>query len=278
MALVIALVAMALGSPTSKASPARAAIPHFTIHASAPMLPKQLTEGWVSLTLVNDTKSEASGQIASVNPGATLAQVATATAASQNSLAGYLRVLKLVTMIGGPENVPEGASETVVVDLWRPGLYGMPVNTNAGAHHVVIFNVTAGSRQPAAFPVPGSTLTLKDMKIIGLPKHLAAGTVTFQFTNTGSMVHELETVRLDAGKSQKDLLAFLESPQAQNGPPPAWAHDIGGLNAIAPRHGAELTLSFTPGYYVVFCAMPDVKKASGEPHFMEGMIGNFTVS
>jgi hypothetical protein len=35
-------------------------------------------------------------------------------------------------------------------------------------------------------------------------------------------------------------------------------------------------VSFPPGYYVVVCFTPDPKK-KGEPHAMEGMIGNFTV-
>ena len=276
-ALLVAATVAALGAPHSDASSARAAMSSIVIKASAPSLPKQLPVGLVSVTLVNDTKSEASAGFASANPGVTKAQIGAAAAASQKSVAGYLQLLKALTFIGGPQQVQPGASETAVLNLWRPGSYG--ANIQAGsAQSLLFFNVIAGNAQPATLPAANVTLRLKDFKLLGLPKHLAAGNVSFQLTNTGKQVHEMEVVSLDAGKTQKDLLAWAESPQGQNGPPPAWLHDVGGLNTIAPQHAANLTISFTPGYYVLFCAMPDVKKTNGEPHFMEGMIGNLTVS
>jgi hypothetical protein len=274
--LVAALIA-ALGAPRSDASSARGAMLSIVIKASAPSFPKQLPTGLISVTLVNDTKSEATAGLASVAPGATLAQVKVARAASQKSIAGFLQLLKLLAFIGGPQQVQPGASETAVLDLWRPGLYG--ANVQAGnANHLLVFKVTAGSGQAATLPAANVTLKLKDFKLLGLPKHLATGNVSFQLANTGKQAHELEVVRLDAGKTQKDLLAFAESPQGQNGPPPTWVHDVGGLDTISSQRSAEVTISFTPGYYVLFCAMPDVKKTNGEPHFMEGMIGNLTVS
>ena len=125
-------------------------------------------------------------------------------------------------------------------------------------------------------PPAATTIKLKDFKFIGLPKHLAAGSVTFQVVNTGDQAHEMELARLDPGKTQQDVMKFLQSPQAQNGPAPAWIHDAGGLNAVSPHESASFTTTLTPGYYLVVCFMPDTKK-NGEPHVMEGMIGNFTV-
>jgi hypothetical protein len=276
-ALLIAASVAALGAPHSDASSVRGAMSSIVIKASAPSLPKQLPVGLVSVTLVNDTKSEAVADFASVNPGVTEAQVGAAGAASQKSIAGFLSLLKAITFIGGPDTVQPGASETAILNLWRPGLFGGHFQTGS-VQSLVFFNVTAGSAHPATLPAANVTITLKNFKLIGLPKHLAAGNVSFQLTNTGNQAHEMEVIRLDAGKTQKDLLAWAESPQGQNGPPPAWLHDVGGLDTIAPHRSADVTISFTPGYYVLFCAMPDVKKTNGEPHFMEGMVGNLIVS
>jgi hypothetical protein len=87
----------------------------------------------------------------------------------------------------------------------------------------------------------------------------------------------MQVARLDPGKTQQDVVKFLQSPQAQNGPPPAWVHDAGGMSMVSPKQSANVRVTLVPGYYIVVCFMPDVKK-NGEPHVMEGMIGHFTVS
>jgi hypothetical protein len=282
--LVLAFAIGALGVHTSAASSAQAAIRSITIRASAPRFPKQIPAGLVSVTLVNDGKSGVSASFASANPGATLTQITAATTASnssngQTAMTGFLQLLKLLAFLGGPENVPVGGSATAIVNLWRPGLAGVHINTDAGASQTVLFNVTAGGTSPVSLPAADVTVTLKDFKFGGLPKHLAAGTATFELTNTSVEVHEMQILRLTTGKTQKDLLAWAESPQGQqSGPPPAWVQEAGGLDMISPRRSAELTVSLTPGYYVVVCMMPDVRKANFEPHFMEGMIGKLSVS
>jgi hypothetical protein len=274
-ALLVAASVAALGAPRSDASSAHDAISSIVIKASAPKLPKQLPVGLVSVTLVNDTKSEATAVFGSANPGQTAAQIG-ATAAASHTAAGFIKLLNTVTFIGGPDQVQPGASETAILDLWRPGLYGVHMQAGS-AQSLQFFTAMSSGAQSVTLPSASVTLKLKDFKLLGMPKYLAAGSVNFQLTNTGKQVHEMEIVRLDAGKTQTDLLAFAQSPQGQNGPPPAWVHDVGGLNMIAPHRGADVTVHLTPGYYVLFCALPDVKKSNGEPHFMEGMIGNLTV-
>jgi hypothetical protein len=150
------------------------------------------------------------------------------------------------------------------------------VSPDDGADPLDFFTVTAGTGM-AAWPAGDVSVTLKNFKFVGLPKRLAAGHTTFQVTNSSTMVHEMQLVRLDPGKTQQDLLKFVRSPQAQNGPPPTWAHDAGGMSIISPQQRAEVRVSLVPGYYVAVCFMPDVKK-NGELHVMEGMIGHFIVS
>ena len=277
-ALMLALALQTLAVSPSRASHGQAAMRSITIKASAPQLPKTFTTGLLSVTLVNDTKSEVNAGFGRANPGETRAQIKAADAAANSgSLTGFEALLKAITFIGGSNNVLPGLSQTAVIRLDAPGLYGVSVSPSNGPGRLLLFTVTAGPGPTAALPAGSVLVTLKDFKFIGLPTHLAAGAVTFQVTNTGMTVHEMQVARLDPGKTQQDVLKFLKSPQAQNGPPPAWVHDAGGMNTLSPHQSADVTVSLAPGYYLVLCFMPDVKK-NGEPHVMEGMIGHFTVS
>jgi len=275
-ALIAAAIIPALGARPSHAAPAPA-MRQITIRASAPKFPKQIPAGFVSVTLVSDARGEADAGFARLNPGATLAQVKAVNAQAQNSLPAFVKLSKLLTFIGGAGSIPTGSTETVVLDMRKPGTYGFNLSVGNGnsSGKTTIFTVTSGSAQGAA-PSGGIPVRLKEMKIVGMPKQAAAGPVTLQVANTGKQVHELSLVKLDPGKTQKDVVALLKSPQGQNGPPPSWAHDMGGLDTISPHQSASLQLTLTPGYYVAICFMPDVKK-QGTPHVMEGMITHFTV-
>ena len=277
-ALLLGLAIPAFAVSSSHASSSGAAMQAITIKASAPKLPSSLSTGLLSVTLVNDTKGELDAGFGRANPGETVAAIRAADkAANSGSLAGYEQILNAVTFIGGPNDVVPGASETAVVQLTTPGLYGVSVSPANGPGRLSLFNVTAAGAGAAKLPAADVSVTLKDFKFIGLPKHLSAGKATFQMTNTGTEVHEMQVVRLDPGKTQQDVLKFLESPQGQNGPPPAWVHDDGGMDNVSPHQSAEVTVNLVPGYYIAVCFMPDVRK-NGEPHVMEGMIGHFTVS
>jgi len=278
VALLAAAIVPAFNA-SSYAAPTNAAPHAITIRASAATFPKKIAAGFVSVTLVNDLKgtAEAEASFARANPGFTLAQIKAVSGNSQ-SVAGFVRLSQMLTFIGGDNSIPAGASETAVLDMRVPGLYGVDLTFGNGPNspdRLLTFTVTP--RQGQAAPVTsGIPITLKDMKILGLPKQVAAGAVSFQFTNKGPQDHEVSVVRLDPGKTQKDVLAILRSPQGQNGPPPAWAHDMGGMDTLSPHQIANLRLTLTSGYYVAMCFMPDVKK-QGEPHVMEGMISHFVV-
>jgi hypothetical protein len=274
-ALPAAAMIPALSVPVH-AAPASAAMQQITIRASAGHFPKKVAAGLVAVTLIVDTKEEAEAGFARLNPGVTLAQVNAANAQAQQSLASFAKLSRLLTFIGGASGVAAGTSETVVLDMRTPGLYGMDLTLGQGPDHLHTFTVARDSGQGAAMPPNGIAVTLKDMKFLGFPKQVAAGSVSFRFTNQGPQLHEMSLVRLDPGKTQHDVLTLLRSPQGQNGPPPAWAHDIGGMDVLSPHQSAQMQLKLTPGYYIALCFLPDVKK-HGTPHVMEGMITHFTV-
>ncbi|HEU0051596.1 MAG TPA: hypothetical protein VFQ39_00420 [Longimicrobium sp.] len=84
--------------------------------------------------------------------------------------------------------------------------------------------------------------------------------------NSGQTLHHVQIVKLDAGKTAADFFAAMQA----GGPPPAWAHEVGGPNAPDPMGGeANATLEMTPGDYLLLCFvdMPD-----RVPHVMKGMV------
>jgi hypothetical protein len=263
-------------SVPAHASSTRAAIQHITIQASALTFPTKIKAGFVAVTLIGDSKQEGEISFARLNPGVTMAEVKATNAKAQQSLASFAKLSKLLTFIGGTNSVAYGVKESVILDMRTPGSYGADLSLGQGSDHVRAFTVVAGSGQAAPMPSSGIAVTMKDMKFVGLPKQIAAGPVSFQFTNKGPQLHEMSLVRLDPGKTQKDVLTLLRSPQGQNDGPPAWAHDVGGMDVLSPHQSAHMQLSLTPGYYIAMCFLPDVKK-HGTPHVMEGMITHFTV-
>lgn len=98
------------------------------------------------------------------------------------------------------------------------------------------------------------------------PTSIPAGPTTFRGVSTGKEFHHAQLIRLEDGKRATDLLAALREP----GPPPAWAHFLGG-----PLFDSEVTIDLKPGRYAWWCFIPS---PDGAPHFVKGMVREFTVT
>jgi uncharacterized cupredoxin-like copper-binding protein len=104
------------------------------------------------------------------------------------------------------------------------------------------------------------------------PDTIAAGRTTFHLVNKGPDFHHLWLIKLEQGKSLKDLVAATKTP----GPLPKWAVDVGGPNTPMPGGEASATLDLEAGHYVMACVIPAAK--DGQPHFMKGMVKELTVT
>jgi hypothetical protein len=280
LSLVVPLAALglaALPAPArvTHAGAAQSSLLPITVNAAAPHLPKSIPAGVVALTLVNNAKQAADATMARINPGATLVQIRAAN--KDNSLQGFIRLSQLLTFVGGPTAVPPGGRETTILDLRTPGRYGLSVSlgNNSGGKPIFV-TVTPGPGQHAVLPRGTVTINLDKMRFLNVPAHVAAGDVTFQLVNKSQWIHEANLARLDPGKTQQDVINFLKTPNGLNGPPPAWVHDLPGLDPLSGKQTASFTVHLTPGYYVLLCFMPDVKK-NGTPHVAEGMLNHFVV-
>jgi hypothetical protein len=104
------------------------------------------------------------------------------------------------------------------------------------------------------------------------PDTIAAGRTTFHLVNKGPDFHHIWLIKLEQGKTLKDLLEATKTP----GPLPKWAVDVGGPNTPMPGGEAWATLDLEPGRYVAACVIPAMK--DGQPHFMKGMVKEMTVT
>jgi len=104
-----------------------------------------------------------------------------------------------------------------------------------------------------------------------LPAQIPAGVITFKLVSNAKELHHAVVIRLDQGKTVNDMREALK----QAGPPPAWAHAVGGPNPSDPSGTSEATLALAPGQYAVVCFIPT---PGGIPHFAKGMITGFEVT
>ncbi|HET9984291.1 MAG TPA: hypothetical protein VFQ38_11915 [Longimicrobiales bacterium] len=102
------------------------------------------------------------------------------------------------------------------------------------------------------------------------PASVPAGPTTIRLVNEGKELHHLYLVRLEEGKTLKDLMGAF----AAGGPPPAWAVDAGGPSAAMPGATIGASMELKPGHYAVLCVIP---AADGQPHVMKGMVRELTV-
>jgi uncharacterized cupredoxin-like copper-binding protein len=104
--------------------------------------------------------------------------------------------------------------------------------------------------------------TLKDDSIAIDPDSTAAGKISFDIRNDGTMTHEFEIFRTDLAP---DVL-----------PTDGDVVDDGGLQAVeevedvAPGTSAQLNVDLSPGSYVMICNLPG--------HYSKGMHSGFTVT
>ena len=103
------------------------------------------------------------------------------------------------------------------------------------------------------------------------PDTIAAGRTTIHLVNKGPDFHHVWLIKLEQGKTLKDLIEATKTP----GPLPKWAVDVGGPNAPMPGGEASATLDLEPGRYVMACVIPAMK--DGQPHFMKGMVKEVAV-
>ena len=108
----------------------------------------------------------------------------------------------------------------------------------------------------------------------GAPDSIPAGWTTFRLANHGEEVHYGHIVRLDSGRTVRELVDAYAEAIRTSGPRPKWVTRFGGPGGTAPGDSSTVTQYLEPGSYVWICPVED---SSGAPHFGKGEFKPFVV-
>lgn len=148
----------------------------------------------------------------------------------------------------------------------------VPALLFAGAATFVSTSNLRDARADASFDALVLTVHASEFAF-ALPKSIPAGLTTVRLVNDGKEIHQISILKLEQGKTMKDLAAAMKDPAA---PPPTWMVPVGGPNAAAPGETIEATLDLAPGDYVLLCFIPSPGEQA--PHSSKGMVAPLTVS
>ena len=176
----------------------------------------------------------------------------------------------MMTIKGGNGTIAAGEQLTMTLDL-EPGNYFALDNPQLPDPIVEPFTVVdSGSR--GRRPDAEGVVHLGPGMVIHVPEDFD-GTGTWEFVNDDeSEVHEAAMVRLAAGKTVEDVIAWGEG--GMQGEPPIDG-EFGSMGALGPGQRAFITVDAPEsGDYVMICFVPG---RDGIPHLMKGMVSPFTV-
>lgn len=106
------------------------------------------------------------------------------------------------------------------------------------------------------------------------PDTLPAGWTTFRLANHGEEVHYGHIVRLEPGRTVRELVDAYAEAIRTSGPRPKWVTRFGGPGGTAPGDSSSVTQYLEPGSYVWICP---VEYSGGTPHFAKGEFKPFVV-
>ncbi len=273
-----------------EATPGAGTYPELTITATDYHfdLPESVAGGWTKVTLVNNSEDDHHAMLMRPHEGKTIDDV---TAALQSPDLGAL--LSVAESIGGG-NVGPGGTASAIVNI-DPGSYMVvcAIPGPDGMPHYMMgmqapLEVTEAEGDASA-PETDTTVTLVEMSFDGLPDAATAGEATWEVTNGGEQLHEFIVMKLGEGVSFDMARGILMSseeatPGAAAASPPADMAmmqgppfvEIGGVAPLSPGYTNYAVLQLETGDYFAICFVPDA--ATGQPHYMMGMIAPFSVS
>ena len=234
--------------------------------------PDTIPAGLTTLRLINPGREPHQAVIAG-GQGKTFAELEAALVSAEPKMGEWL------TIPVGAGAVSSGDSSIVTGNL-APGNYlilcyipspdGKPHVTKGMFRRLVVTPAPANAT-PAPEPTADVTVTLSDYAF-ALSAPLTAGTHTIRVENNGPQLHELTIERLAPGKTLADWQQWVAG--GMRGMPPA--EPAGGVTGPDKGKVAWLTITLTPGNYLLDCYVPDVK--DGKPHFLHGMVKQIAIN
>ena len=180
---------------------------------------------------------------------------------------------------GGPNTPGRPGEETSAYLDLKPGDYAImcviPAAEDGAPHfaHGMIQALRVLEGTAGSIPMPEADVRMiLDDYSFGLSKVITPGRHTIQVENRASQAHEVVVVKLADGKTAQDFIPWVGTiPRQGTGP----GEIVGGVTGLAKGEVNIVTLDFTPGRYALVCFVPDA--GDGMPHFMHGMVQEFSV-
>lgn len=130
------------------------------------------------------------------------------------------------------------------------------------------------SRPTAAAPIPNVVSIVATEFALQAPDSVPAGWTVLRMANHGAELHYGHMVRLDSGKTVRQLVDAYAEAIGTSGPRPKWVTRFGGPGGTAPGDSSSVTQFLEPGSYVWICPVED---NDGNPHFGKGEFKSFVV-
>ena len=131
---------------------------------------------------------------------------------------------------------------------------------------------SASSSEPAQLTVTASEPS-EGKYAFDVPDEVEGGTVQLTFKNTGAQGHEFAIVRVTDGTTADQLVQGLFAEEGAP-IPDSLIGAPGGGGGTAPGATNVSTISLEKGTYVYFCTF---QEGDEPPHYVNGMLGEFTV-
>lgn len=273
-AAAAALVSTACSKPVPAKLPAAAD----TGMAAAP------SHGPITLTLADYSISAPASLPAgyttfkTVNTGKQLHQAALVRLDSGKTAEDFANAMKSngppptwITWLGGPQQGTEVTLQLVPgTYVWYCAIPGPDGVSHLAKGMMAPMAVTAAADSAGGTPPAADIdVTMRDYQW-DLSTPITAGHHILKVTNAGPQGHEMVMVRLAAGKTAKDVIAWVDK---QVGPPPV--ESLAGIASLGIGQVNYVAYDFTPGQYALLCFVPDAR--DGKPHVAHGMVKEFTV-
>ena len=275
-AVVLAACSKPDQNPDAAAAPPTPPAPNVVTYSAADFNytgPDTIPAGVTTLRLVNGGKEPHHMFVVKLNEGKTAQDLMTAMQAPNATAMPSWAV-----ETGGPNAAEPGrtVAATVAMEAGNyvifcviPGPDGVPHVAKGMMRNLTVVPAAA-TAAVAPEPTPDITMKLVDYGF-ELSTPLTAGRHTIRFDNTAPQSHEVVLVKLNPGSTIQDWLAAAEK---MSGPLPGQLMD--GIAGLSPGRHGYATVDITPGDYGLVCFAPDMK--DGKPHFLHGMVQQFTVS
>ena len=270
--VLAALVATGAAVATSSAADAHDSEdegrPHVTFVATADgiTVPAEVPGGLVDITL--ETEGAAADE---VGHHLVIARLDDGISLDEFLAAGDEAFFTMIEVKGGNGTIAAGESLDMTLDL-DPGDYFVLDNPQLPDPVIEPFTVVE-SQAYAPEPDAEGTVRIGPNMVIAIPDHFD-GTGVWEFVNDDPvLIHEAAMVRLAAGKTIDDVIAWGHGGFAGE---IRFDGEFGSMGALGPGERAWMTLDPpTPGDYALLCFVPD---ETGMAHLGDGMVVPFTVA